>query len=287
MSNKILVTGATGNIGYYVVGELSKLGEQVKAAVQNVKDHKDTYSKFKCVEVVPFNFLDSTTYDEALQGVDRVFLVRPPQLANPEKDMKPFLTAIKQRGIKQVLFVSLMGVEKNPVVPHRKIENMIQTLGLPYTFLRPSFFMQNLNTTHQEEIKYRNEIFVPVGKAKTSFIDTRDIGSAAAICLTEHEHVGKAYTLTGAEAIDYFQAAKIMTDVLGRNITYKNPGVFAFRRETIKRGAKKEFANVMTMLYLLTRLRTAEKVTDDLKMLLKRNPISFEQYVADYQKYWK
>ena len=65
-----------------------------------------------------------------------------------------------------------MGVEKNPVVPHRKIEDMIRYSGIAYTFLRPGFFMQNLNTTHRDAILVRNELYMPVGKAKTSFIDT-------------------------------------------------------------------------------------------------------------------
>ena len=82
---KILVTGATGNIGKYVIEELVKKGEITKAAVSRIENQD-----FSC-EKVTFNFLDETTFEEALQDVDRVFLVRPPQLANPKKDMRPFL----------------------------------------------------------------------------------------------------------------------------------------------------------------------------------------------------
>ncbi len=55
-----------------------------------------------------------------------IFLVRPPNLADPQKDMLPFLQAAKEKGVEKILFVSLLGVEKNPIVPHRKIENMIK-----------------------------------------------------------------------------------------------------------------------------------------------------------------
>ncbi|RXI99849.1 SDR family oxidoreductase [Anaerobacillus alkaliphilus] len=277
---KILVTGATGNIGKYVVENLLKCGVSVRAAVFEIEKND-----LSC-ETVEFDFLKRETFAGALEGVDRVFLVRPPQLANPKKDMRPFLEEVAARGIKQVVFVSLLGVEKNPVVPHRKIEDMILEFSIPYTFLRPGFFMQNLSTTHAIEIKDRNEIFVPVGNAKTSFIDTRDIGAVAAQCFLHEKHLNKSYSLTGNEAIDYYQVANTLSGVLCRKITYKNPGLLNFRRKTINRGIKKEYANVMTMLYLLTKMGTAKKVTHDVENILERKPISFEQFAIDHKNVW-
>jgi hypothetical protein len=147
--------------------------------------------------------------------------------------------------------------------------------------------MQNLSTTHAAEIRDRHEIFVPVGKAKTSFIDTRDIGAVAAECFTSDKHIYQSYTLTGSEAFDYYEVAQIISEELERKIVYKNPGLLEFRRETIKRGTKKEFANVMTMLYLLTKMGTAEKVTDDLEKVLQRKPMTFKQFVRDHKNTWE
>ncbi|MFN7249312.1 MAG: SDR family oxidoreductase [Anaerobacillus sp.] len=277
---KILVTGATGNIGKSVVNELMKRGEEVKAALFDIKEDV-------ACEKVKFDFLNAETFTEALEDVDRIFLVRPPQLANPKKDMRPFLEVVASKKIKQVVFISLLGVEKNPIVPHRKIEDMIKQMAIPYTFIRPGFFMQNLSTTHAAEIRDRNEIFVPVGKAKTSFIDTRDIGAVAAECFTSDKHIYQSYTLTGSEAIDYYEVAQILSEELERKVVYKNPGLLEFRRETIKRGTKKEFANVMTMLYLLTKMGTAEKVTDDLERVMQRKPITFKQFVRDHKNTWE
>ncbi len=286
MKPAILVTGATGNIGYYVVKELTAMKESVRVAVRNANKEKEVFSKYD-VAIVEFDFLKPSTYDHALDGVRKIFLIRPPQLANPKKDMKPFIDKLKDKGIEQIVFVSLMGVEKNPIVPHRKIEDMIVNSGINYTFLRPGFFMQNLNTTHREDIAVRNELFMPVRNAKTNFIDTRDIAAVAAVCLTESGHLGRKYTLTGAISIDYHEVASILSNTLGRKIEYKNPGVLKFRRTIIKRGIQKEYANVMTMLYFLTSLGTAEKTTDDVEKLLKRKPITFEQYAKDFQEEWK
>lgn len=283
---KTLVTGSTGNIGSFVVENLIKKEHQVKAGVTNIERGKFFFKNEK-VEVVNFDFLDKRTFEKALEGVTKVFLMRPPQLANPKEDMLPFLTEAKEKGVNHMVFVSLLGVEKNPIVPHRKIEDMIQELGINYSFLRPSFFMQNLNTTHLEDVTKRNELFMPVGKAKTSFIDTRDIGEIAAICLTENGHLNKAYTLTGSEALDYYEVAEIMSQVLERNIIYTNPGILKFRSTIIKRGTPKEFANVMTMLYTMTKLGTAKKITNDARDILGRKPTSFRKYIEDYKTYFK
>lgn len=279
----VLVTGSTGNIGRYVIDNLIAKGVEVKAGVTNIEKGNKFFAG-KNINPVHFDFLSKDTYEKALQGVSKIFLVRPPKLASPKEDMLPFLEQAKRSGVEHIVFVSLLGVEKNPIVPHRKIETYIRVLGFHYTFLRPSFFMQNINTTHREDIVQRNELYMPVGSAKTSFIDTRDIADVAAICLTEKGHLDNSYTLTGNEAISYYEAASIMSEVLGRKITYTNPGIFEFRRMIIKRGTPKDFANVMTMLYIMTKLGTAKTITNTTEMLLKRPPISFKQYVEDHKK---
>lgn len=150
---KYLVTGANGNVGKYVVDELLCLEKSVKVAIHHAGKVKNLFKDYENVEEVAFDFMNERTFERALEGVDGIFLVRPPQLANPEKDMLPFLKTAKAKGIEKIVFLSLLGVEKNPIVPHRKIENMIKELNIPYVFLRPSFFMQNLNTNHLREFQ--------------------------------------------------------------------------------------------------------------------------------------
>ena len=74
--------------------------------------------------------------------------------------------------------------------------------------------------------------------------------------------------------------------MLERNIEYKNPSLLKFRNERIKRGTPKEFANVMTLLYLMTKLGTAKDISYDLEKLIGREPINFKQYAMDHKDYW-
>ncbi len=151
MKNKILVTGITGNVGNDVGKKLLEKGARVKAAVRNVE--KVEKEGLEGVEYVKFDFEDTTTYEETLKDVSKVFLMRPPQITDAKRQIKPFVEEAKKRGVEQIVFLSLMGIERNPIPPHYKVEKYIKESGVPYTFLRPSFFMQNLNSTHRDDIR--------------------------------------------------------------------------------------------------------------------------------------
>jgi uncharacterized protein YbjT (DUF2867 family) len=147
--------------------------------------------------------------------------------------------------------------------------------------------MQNLNTTHRNEIRDRDEIYVPVGKAKISFLDVRDIGAVAALALTQPGHEKKAYDLTGGEALDYYQVAELFTQVLGRKITYQNPPVINFFIRQLQNQSTLMFALVTTWLYSNTRSGMADRITDEVRRLIAREPFRMKQYIQDYQDVWR
>lgn len=292
MSSPILVIGALGNVGAEVIKQLlasggalsSSKGNTVRAA-DRVKE-KIIEQFGSSVESVRFDFTDPKTYEATFKDVEKMFLLRPPHITNIKRDMVPAIDAAKRAGVKHVVFLSLIGIENAKYVPHYKVETYLQEVGLQTTFLRCSFFMQNLNTTHRKEIKEHNEIFVPVGNAKTSFIDARDIGAVAAVALTQAGHANKNYDLTGSEALDYWQATKILSEALGREIKYKNPNPLYFFFETMRRGTPFMFALVMTGLYTSTRFGMAEPITDAVEKLTGRKPITFREYANDYKESW-
>ena len=213
MDNKIFLTGITGNVGSAVVDYLKSEKIEFIAGVRNIEKNG---KQDKSIEYIQFDFENADTYEIALKGVKKVFLVRPPQLTDVKGIFTPFIEKCKKAGVEQIVFLSLLGAEKNPFPPHHKIEKAILASGISYTFIRPSFFMQNLSTTHLEDIKLRDDLFIPSGSAKISFIDTRDIGEIIGRTLSEKGHENRAYAITGSEAITYFRVADTAEVLLKR-----------------------------------------------------------------------
>lgn len=282
----VLITGATGNVGNELLKKIKGLDNiKIYAAGRNISKTKKIIDEDK-VNYVRLDFKDESTYKSALKDIDTVFLMRPPAISKVKKYIYPFLVKMKEANINQVVFLSLQGGDKNIVVPHYKIERYIENLDIPYTFLRPSFFMQNLSTTHLKEIKEDNEIYIPAGNGKTNFIDVRDIAEVGKKVILEEGHLEKGYELTGPDNLDYYQIAEIMSDILEKKIEYKSPSIFQFFMRKRKEGYSVMNILVMIGLYSVTKFGFGAKKTGKLKQLLDREPIKFEQFVRDYKEEW-
>jgi uncharacterized protein YbjT (DUF2867 family) len=264
----ILITGVTGNVGREIYRILGERGIAARAPVR-----------------AEFDFRRPETFANAFEGIEKMLLVRPPAISDPNV-FRPSLEAAKKSGVRHIVFLSLLGAEKNPFVPHRRLEKLIKEIGFEYTFLRPSFFMQNLSTIHAADIRDLAEIIVPAGNGRTSFIDVRDIAEVAALALSETGHEDQAYALTGAEALTYKEVSKIMTEVLGRPICYRSSSIVRFA--SVMRSRKQPWAliSVMIAIYTITRFGFAGTVTGEVKRLLGREPISLEKFVGDYRAVW-
>ncbi len=280
----IAVTGATGNVGAEVVRELRSLGAPVRAL--GVDPERARAKLGDDVEHERLEFGDDATYPAAFRGVRALFLMRPPQIADVARRIHPAIDAARAAGVERIVFLSLQGVERNPVVPHYRIERHLRRSGVPATLLRPSFFMQNLSTTHRAEIRDQGRIVVPAGRGRTSFVDGRDVAAVAAKALVEDGHEGRAYELTGSEALGYAQVTAILGEVLGRPIAYADPSPLAFWRRSRKAGTPAAFVMVMLGLYTVARLGMAARVTPELERLLGRPPITVRRFVEDHAAVW-
>lgn len=278
----ILLIGATGNVGKHVLSSLLTKTTDIRLGCYDVNETK-AQLKNSTIEYVPFDFYDQTTYKAALKDVQSVFFIRPPQIGDPSI-IYPFIDALKEQDIQHTIFLSLMGVEKNPIPPHGKIEKYIKKQQLTYTFIRPGFFMENLIHPHGQDIKDNHQLIVPAGKSKTNFIAAKDIGEVIARCLLEKElHYHKAYTLTGDYAYTYEEVAALLSDVLEKEIIYTKPSLLGYRKHMIKNGFDQKYVNVTVFLYIMTRLGTAKDRTDTVKTILHRSPTSLRNFIEENQ----
>ena len=285
MSAPILVTGAPGNVGTPLVEELLRLGATVRVAAWDPGAAREAFGD--AVEVVPFDFTRPERFGSAFAGIERMFLLRPPQIADVDGVIVPALRAARAAGVRHVVFLSIQGAEKNRIVPHRKIEDRLRTSGLAWTFVRAAYFMQNLSTTHAPEVRELDEIWVPAGRrSRTAHVDARDVAAVAARALTEDGHEGRAYAPTGPAALRYDEIAAMLADELGRPIRFADPNLVAYWRRMRRRGMPRGMVGVTIGIYLAARFGLADGLTDDVERIVRRPPITMRQFVHDARSAW-
>lgn len=184
----ILITGATGTIGKAVINHLLKLVTtapvNVIAAVRNVEAARNDFpAEDKHLTFRPFDFLNHATYNNALADIHTLFLLRPPQITDISGVFRPLIERAVALGVRRILFISVQGAERSSVIPHNQIEAVIKEQGVPYVFLRPGYFMQNLIVELLEGIRSRNEIVLPAGNAPFNWVDADNVGEVAAVLL--------------------------------------------------------------------------------------------------------
>ncbi|WP_421385268.1 hypothetical protein ACOJQI_11045 [Bacillus salacetis] len=147
--------------------------------------------------------------------------------------------------------------------------------------------MQNLNDFLCKEIRERQQIFVPAGKGKMSFVDTRDIAEVAAISLLHPEtHRNTSYVITGNEALDFYEVADIMTNVLGVSIQYSNPSVKEFKEHMSEQGEDEGMTNVVVGVHFPTKLGLAKGIRHDFEKVTGKQPRNIRAYIEDFKENW-
>jgi len=280
MSDKILVTGATGKVGGEILTQLIAKGVDVRAGF-----HHPEKADVAGAEVVHFDYSDPATIEAALEGVTKLFLMAPP--AGNAAELENRVTDLaKKAGVKHIVKLSAAGVEGVDNNPLRIAEKHVEASGVPFTLLRPTWFSQNFSTGQLEAIR-DGAIRIPAGDGKTAFVDTRDIAAVAVAAFTEDGHANKAYIITGGKALDHSEVAAIISKAIGKEVRYEAITDEEFRAITTAQHWPSDIAEMMSTLYSMIRQGWTTIVTNDVAEVLGRPPISFEQFAADHAEVWK
>lgn len=278
----ILISGATGNMGRATLRALQARGVAVRAGVRDPStDHGLD------APTVALDFTRPETFSAAVAGAGGLLLVRPPAISDVGPTLCALVDAALRVGVRRVVFLSVVGAEHRGYIPHAKVERHLQASGASWTFLRAGFFAQNLGDAYREDIRRRDELFVPAGDGVAAFVDVRDLGEVAAVAFADDDYAGRAFTLTGPEALSFAAVAALLTAELGREIRYARPGVLAYLRR--QRRDRKPWAQAVIEALLHVGLRFGQAATVDptLPRLLGRPARTLAQYIADHRDLWR
>jgi uncharacterized protein YbjT (DUF2867 family) len=277
---RILVTGASGNVGREVVRALLSSNASVVAADRGG-------GAVQGADSTVLDFYDRATWGPALGGVSHMFLMRPPAISDVGRTLVPFIDYARGRGVDHVVFLSVAGAGRNKIVPHRKVEDHLRARGDHHTNLRPGFFAQNLQSAYREDILEADRIYVPAGYAAVNWVDVRDVAEVAARVLVQPEaHRGQSYTLTGPGPVPWSDVTRALTAALGRPIRYEAASVLGYVQHLRRRGLPARAIGVQTVLHVLLRFGQGAACDPTLGRLLGRPPRGIDAYVAEHASLW-
>lgn len=274
-----LVLGASGHVGTPLIETLAARRVPFRAGYRAGRVDE---ARRAGVDAVAVDYLDPRSLDRAMAGVEQVFLAAPP-VENLFELERGVVEAAQRNGVRHLVKVSVWDVRTGDFIfgrPHRAIEELVERSGLAWTFLRPNGFMQNLLNS-AAAIRQTGTFAFPEG-GSVSWIDSRDIGRVAAEVLTGSGHEGRAYELTGAEALGYGDQMRIVTEVTGRPYTFTPLPDEAWRQAALGFGLPPYLVNALVDLQRYQRTEDCSRITPTVQNLTGAPPGSFRRFVEDH-----
>lgn len=279
----ILITGATGTNGRAIVQQLTARGVRARAMVRNRE--RVQLPPAGNVEFVSGDFDDASSLDAALAGVDRAFLVSPDSVQQVAREAN-FIRAAKRAGVRHVVKFSILGAAPDSpsrlIRRHGQAEKVLEDSGIAFTMLRPHYFMQNL-LWYVNDIKSEGVFYSSLPETyRHSHVDARDNAAVAIAALTEPGHEGKAYQISGPEALSYPEVAEILSHAIGKEVRYDSSP------ENYARFLKNLGLNADEVLELdacvANGIGDGAAVTNTIFEITRQRPIRFTQFANDYSQ---
>lgn len=272
-----LVIGASGTVGSELSRLLAAQGQTVRRATSQAPAHADQ---------VHVDLVSGSGIAAALDGADRAFLLAPPGHTNQHELLAPVIEAARQRGLRRVVLMSAMGANADDHAPLRRAELQLERSGLPWNVIRPNWFMQNFHTFWLHGILTQGRILLPVGRARGSFIDARDIAAVAASLLSRDDLAGRDFDLTGAEALDHDEVAALIARETGRDIRFQDIAPEAMLEGLIGAGLPRDYAEFLVLILGFFKAGYAERTTDAVQAITGRAPRRIADYVREHRQAW-
>jgi uncharacterized protein YbjT (DUF2867 family) len=279
---RILVTGATGNVGAHVVRELRRRGAAVRAFVRDPAAAAERLGDD--VELAVGDFGDAASVRRALAGVDRVFLA----CANHPRQVEyetGVIDAAAGAGVARIVKLSTLAARVGSPVAfwdwQGRIEAHLRASATPAVLLHANFYMSNVLAA-AGAVRSDGVLPAPAGGARVGMVDPRDVAAVAAAALTEDGHEGRTHVITGPEAITYAQIADALAAATGRAVRFVDVPDAAAREAFVAAGVPDGVAATVVALFGKLREGAGELVTDTVRAVTGRAPRTIAEFAHDH-----
>lgn len=287
MNQRILLLGATGTVGRFLLGQFPCKGFDVTVGLHTSTASNEAVNHLPCVEVdydVPSSLL------AALKGVECVFIIVPDS-AQMVGHMKNICNAIEDQNVKRFVYVGGLGARVAPETwlsqQLLSCEALLKRTKTPGIILRPCFFMQNFLLHYPP--KKDGCISMPMGKGLISYIDAEDIATAAFHCLTKSQYSESiaTYHLTGKKAYNNYHLADIMTEILQKDFYYLKTTIAEERKKMSASNLPLWFIDMISGIYKCVQQNAYSILTSDFEEITQTQPRDFATFIENNQKFFE
>jgi uncharacterized protein YbjT (DUF2867 family) len=260
----ILVLGGTGKTGRRIVERLTARNVPVRIGSRNARP--------------PFEWENPATWYAALNGVDAVYISFYPDLAVPgavEVIRELTRTAVAS-GVRRLVLLSGRGEHEA-----ESCEDIVRAAGVEWTILRASWFSQNFSESYLLDPILAGDVVLPAGNVGEPFVDADDIADVAVAALTEGQHAGQLYELTGPRLWTFAEAVAEIGRVTGRPIRYTSIPVDDYEAELMRTQVPAEFVGLLRYLFSEVLDGRNARIADGVTRALGRPARDFSDYVRD------
>ena len=285
-SGKILVLGPTGNVGSALTPRLTAMGADVRVLVRDEPSEASKAQALKDagVEVFYGDLNDLDTLHAAFKGVDKVFLLIAPGPKGGAMASNA-IAAAKQSGNPHVVNLSVAKAAPNHPSrfgrEHGETDIELMESGLPHTFVRAIYFMQNTLPAAQT-VASQGAIYMPMKNGKVGIIDARDVAEAVAMVLTSEGHEGESYLLTGPDSISIQDVADTLSKVLEKEVKYVNVPPEAAKEAMLGVGIPEWIADGIIETAGALSEGLGDYTTGDFEKLTGHRANSYETFARDF-----
>ena len=287
--NKVLITGATGQLGKSTINFLLEKGvaaNQISALARD--EAKAAELKSKGVDVKIGNYDDFDSLRSAMQGVETLLLISSSEMTKSRAVQHiNAIKAAKESGVKHIIYTGFMRTHDDPKSPLWfitedlvKTEKYLKESGITYTLFANAFYLDMLMDFVGEQVLETKTIFVPAGDGKINFVLRNEIAEALANVLTTGGHENKTYNIGIEQPVSFGEVAKWISEITGVSINYVSPEPEVYQQTLMQHGVPEDYARMFTAFAVAFAADTMNISTTDLTKLLGRKPTTVKEYLS-------